>query len=81
MAAGSRYYIAMATPVSLVHMVKAAKAGGAKRGGGVLVWAAEENVGDLVMSGKNCCTCRGDLKHFIIRARRRVGWWEFSADC
>jgi hypothetical protein len=25
------------------------------------------------------CTCRGDLKRFMIRSRRRVGRWEFSA--
>src|SRR5271165_6888128 len=28
---------------------------------------------------RNRCTCRGDLKRFMIRSRRRVGWWEFSA--
>ena len=23
--------------------------------------------------------CRFDLKRFMIRSRRRTGWWEFSA--
>src|SRR3954470_20899216 len=25
------------------------------------------------------CACRGDVKRFICRSRRRVGWFEFSA--
>lgn len=25
------------------------------------------------------CTCRADLKRFIWRSRRRVGWWGFAA--
>src|SRR3954463_7545413 len=28
---------------------------------------------------RNRCACRGDLKRFIWRSRRRVGWCEFSA--
>ncbi|OYR17274.1 hypothetical protein CEV32_4054 [Brucella rhizosphaerae] len=27
----------------------------------------------------NFCKWRADLNRFIIRSRRRIGWWEFSA--
>ena len=38
-----------------------------------MVSAAGENVGDLVMSGKEALNLRGDLNRFMTRSRRRVG--------
>src|SRR3954449_7985638 len=36
----------------------------------LLIWSWAE---------RNRCACRADLKRFICRSRRRVGWCEFSA--
>jgi hypothetical protein len=44
-----------------------------KFSGGVLVGAAGENVGDLIVGGKEALNLRGDLNRFMIRSRRRVG--------
>jgi hypothetical protein len=33
-----------------------------------------KKVRDLVMDGQEPCACRADLKRFMIRSRRRVGW-------
>ncbi len=64
---------AIGTPENLDPVGEGLVASGMELHDGVLVGAAGENVGDLVMGGRNCCTWHGDLKHFLTRSRRRVG--------
>ena len=48
----TRDYAAMATPVTSPQVAKAWVRPGSEVSGGVVTAAAEENVGDLVMGGK-----------------------------
>jgi hypothetical protein len=52
---------------------------GAVLAGGDVVAAEVEEIADLVVGGEETLRCRADLKRFICRSRRRVGWCEFSA--
>jgi hypothetical protein len=47
--------------------------------GGDVVTAEMEEVAIWSWAERKRCACRADLKRFICRPRRRVGWCEFSA--
>jgi hypothetical protein len=46
-----------------------------------VVAAEVEKVVDLAVGGEEALRLPGDLKRFICRSRRRVGWCEFSPGC
>ncbi len=52
---------------------------GAVLDGGDVVAAEMEEIADLVVAERKRCAWPADLKRFIWRSRRRVGWCEFSA--
>ena len=42
--------------------------------GGCMVWIGKvKEVCNVIVTVKKRCACRGDLKRFMIRSRRRVG--------
>jgi hypothetical protein len=58
----TRDYAAMATPVTSAQVAKAWGAAGPEVCGGVMVSAAGEDVGNLVMSGKEALSLPGRLE-------------------
>jgi hypothetical protein len=69
-----RDYAAIATPVSSAQRGECLTEGGAKLRGGVLLWAAGEHVGDLIMDGKKPLHLPGRLEplHDPLSSSRRL---------